>query len=45
VDPIGIWMRQLRAQSGSLKEFLEQAAHMQSLDDLLHALGKDNNTS
>ncbi len=38
VDPIGPWMRQLRAQSGSLKSFLNQAAQMRSLDDLLRAL-------
>jgi len=40
VDPIGPWMRQLRAQSGSLKAFLERVAPMQSLDDLLSALGE-----
>jgi hypothetical protein len=45
VDPIGTWMRQLRAQSGSLKGFLEQTAQMRSLDDLLHALGKDSDKS
>lgn len=38
VDPIGPWMRQLRAQSGSLKAFLDQVARMRSLDDLLRAL-------
>jgi hypothetical protein len=42
VDPIGPWMRQLRAQSGSLKVFLERVAQMQSLDDLLRALGEQN---
>ena len=39
VDPIGPWLRQLRAQSGSLKAFLDQVAQMRSLDDLLRALG------
>jgi hypothetical protein len=38
VDPIGPWLRQLRAQSGSLQAFLDQASRMQSLDDLLRAL-------
>jgi hypothetical protein len=38
VDPIGPWLRQLRAQSGSLKDFLDQVAQMRSLDDLLRAL-------
>jgi hypothetical protein len=40
VDPIGPWMGELRAQSGSLKAFLDHAAQMRSLGDLLHALGK-----
>lgn len=40
VDPIGPWMRQLRAQSGSLKAFLEQVAEMHNLDDLRRALGE-----
>jgi len=40
VDPIGPWLRRLRAQSGSLKAFVDQAAGMRSLDDLLHALGE-----
>lgn len=40
VDPIGPWMRQLRAQSGSLKVFLDQVAQMRGLDDLLRALGE-----
>ncbi len=40
VDPIGPWMRELRTQSGSLKAFLDQAAQMRSLGDLLHLLGK-----
>jgi hypothetical protein len=40
VDPIGPWLRQLRAQSGSLKAFLDTAARMRSLDDLLRALGE-----
>jgi hypothetical protein len=40
VDPIGPWLRQLRAQSGSLKAFVDQAAQMRSLDDLLRALGE-----
>jgi hypothetical protein len=38
VDPIGPWMRRLRAQSGSLKAFLDQVARMRSLDDLLRAV-------
>jgi hypothetical protein len=38
VDPIGPWLRQLRAQSGSLKAFLDQVSQMRSLDDLLRAL-------
>ena len=38
-DPIGPWMRELRAQSGSLKAFLERTAQMRSLDDLLRAVG------
>jgi len=38
VDPIGPWLHQLRAQSGSLKAFLDQVAQMSSLDDLLLAL-------
>jgi hypothetical protein len=40
VDPIGPWLRQLRAQSGSLKAFLDTVARMRSLDDLLRALGE-----
>jgi len=40
VDPIGPWMRQLRAQSESLKAFLDRAAQMRSLDELLRALGE-----
>jgi hypothetical protein len=40
VDPIGPWLRQLRAQSGSLKTFLDQVSQMRSLDDLLRALGE-----
>jgi hypothetical protein len=40
VDPIGPWMGELRTQTGSLKAFLDQAAQMRSLGDLLHALGK-----
>jgi hypothetical protein len=39
VDPIGPWLHRLRAQSGSLKAFVDQAAGMTSLDDLLRALG------
>jgi hypothetical protein len=38
VDPIGPWMRQLRAQSGSLKAFLDRVSQMRSLDNLLDAL-------
>jgi hypothetical protein len=38
VDPIGPWLRKLRAQSGSLKAFLDQVSRMRNLDDLLHAL-------
>ena len=41
VDPIGPWMRQLRAQSGSLKAFVDQVAGMRTLDELLDALGED----
>jgi hypothetical protein len=40
VDPIGPWMRQLRARSGSLKAFLDQVARMRSLDDLLRAMDR-----
>lgn len=40
VDPIGPWLHQLRAQSESLKAFLDQTAQMRSLDDLLHRLGQ-----
>ncbi len=40
VDPIGPWMRQLRAQSESLKAFLDRVAQMRSLDDLLRTLGE-----
>ncbi|MFQ5576140.1 MAG: hypothetical protein ACE5G8_04030 [Anaerolineae bacterium] len=40
IDPIGPWMRRLRAGSGSLKAFLERAANMDSLDDLLAAVGQ-----
>jgi hypothetical protein len=39
IDPIGPWMRQLRAESNSLKTFVERVAEMDSLDDLLHTLG------
>lgn len=38
VDPIGPWIRQLRAKSGSLKAFLDRVAQMRNLDDLLLAL-------
>ena len=40
VDPIGPWLHRLRAQSGSLKAFVDRAAGMTSLDDLLRALGE-----
>ncbi len=40
VDPIGPWLRQLRAQSGSLKDFLDQVSQMRSLEDLLRAIGE-----
>jgi hypothetical protein len=40
VDPIGPWLRQLRARSGSLKAFLDQVSRMRSLNDLLRALEK-----
>jgi hypothetical protein len=40
VDPIGPWLRQLRARSGSLKAFLDQVSRMHSLNDLLRALEK-----
>jgi hypothetical protein len=38
VDPIGPWLRQLRARNGSLKAFLDQVSRMRSLDDLLQVL-------
>jgi hypothetical protein len=38
VDPIGPWLRQLRAQSGSLQGFLDTVSKMRSLDDLLRSL-------
>ena len=38
VDPIGPWMRQLRAKSGSLEAFLRTVSKMTSLDDLHTAL-------
>jgi hypothetical protein len=41
VDPIGPWMRQLRAQSGSLKAFVDEVARMRRLDDLLQAVDAD----
>ncbi len=40
VDPIGLWVRRLRMQSDSLGVFLEQAAQMRSVDDLLRAVGE-----
>jgi len=40
VDPIGPWLHRLRAQSGSLKAFVDRAARMTSLDDLLRAIGE-----
>ncbi len=40
VDPIGPWMRQLRAQSGSLADFLQTVSRMTRLDDLLAALNQ-----
>jgi len=40
VDPIGPWLHRLRAQSGSLKAFVDRAAGMTSLDDLLRAIGE-----
>jgi hypothetical protein len=40
VDPIGPWLYQLRAQSGSLKAFVDRAAGITSLDDLLRDVGK-----
>ena len=39
VDPIGPWLRALRAQSPSIKDFIEQVAQMDSRSDLLSALG------
>jgi hypothetical protein len=39
VDPIGPWLRALRAQSPSFKDFMEQVAQMDSRTDLLTALG------
>jgi hypothetical protein len=41
VDPIGPWMHRLRAQSESLKAFVDQVSHMRSLDDLLRAVGEN----
>jgi hypothetical protein len=38
ISPIGAEMRQLRAKSASLKEFLETAATLQSRQDLLESL-------
>jgi len=38
VDPIGPWLRRLRAQCGSLKAFVDRVAQMRSRDDLLRAL-------
>jgi hypothetical protein len=40
VDPIGPWLRRLRVRSGSLKAFVDRAAGMRSLDDLLRTLGE-----
>jgi hypothetical protein len=40
VDPIGPWLNRLRVQSGSLKAFVDRAAGMTSLDDLLRAIGE-----
>jgi hypothetical protein len=40
VDPIGPWLHQLRVQSGSLKAFVDRAAGITSLDDLLRAIGE-----
>jgi hypothetical protein len=40
VDPIGPWLHRLRAQSGSLKAFVDRAAGITSLDDLLRDLGE-----
>jgi hypothetical protein len=40
VDPIGPWIRQLRAQSGSLEEFLARASELRGLDELLLAIGE-----
>jgi len=34
------WLHRLRAQSGSLKAFVDRAAGIASLDDLLRALGE-----
>jgi hypothetical protein len=38
ISPIGAKMRQLRAKSASLKEFLETAATLKSRQDLLESL-------
>lgn len=38
VDPIGPWLRQLRAHHETLKGFVDQVAQMSNLDDLLQAL-------
>lgn len=38
VDPIGPWLRQLRAHHETLKGFVDQVAQMSNLDDLLQVL-------
>lgn len=38
VDPIGPWLRQLRAHHETLKGFVDQVAQMSDLDDLLQML-------
>jgi len=38
VDPIGTWLRQLRARSGSLKDFLDRVGAMTSRAELMQAV-------
>ncbi len=40
VDPIGLWLHDLRQQSDSLKDFLEQAGEMTNVEDLLESLNE-----
>jgi hypothetical protein len=40
VDPIGTRLRRLRAQSGSLREFLDRVGHMTSRAELMQAVAR-----